>query len=219
MSTEVAGRERRRIPMRAPLTGLVLVLIIVFGTYYGWQAAFGVNDIGAAADGCETTAPATTTTTTAATTTPGTTPPTTTATVAVIPAGVVTTVPSAPPTTTTPPADGSFLLPGDITVNVYNAGDRQGLANNTAAVLRERGFDVSAVGNDPLEATIPEVAQIRASRADLPEVLLLIQHIPGAVIVADGRTGSSVDLVIGDTFVALGDPATVTPVPIDTPRC
>ena len=95
----------------------------------------------------------------------------------------------------------------------------RGLANNTAAVLRERGFDISAVGNDPLEAIIPEVAQIRAARADMPEVRLLIQHIPGAVIVADGRTDSTVDLVIGEAFVALGDPATVTPVPIATPRC
>jgi hypothetical protein len=212
MSTEVAERERRRVPIRAPLTGLVLVLIIVFGTYYGWQAAFGVNDLGAAADGCATT-PSTTATTT--TTTPGTTPPTTT-TVAVIPAAAVTTMPA---TTTVPPTDPNVLNPADVTVNVYNATVRRGLANNTAALLRERGFHISAVQNDPLEATIPGVAEIRAATVDSAEVRLLAQHVPGAVVVADSRTDSSVDLVLGETFVALGDPATVTPVPIATPRC
>ncbi len=210
MSTAVAGRERRRVPIRAPLTGLVLVLIVVFGTYWGWHSAFGSDLNEATGSGCQTTSPATTGTT-SATTTPVT-PPATTATVA--PAGVVTTL---PPTTTTPPA--GELQPGDVTVNVYNATIRRGLANNTAAVLRQRGFDVSAVGNDPLEAVIAEVAQIRAATADLPEVRLLLQHIPGAVVVADGRTDSTVDLVIGEAFVALGDPATVTPVPIETPRC
>ena len=212
MSTEVAGRERRRLPIRAPLTGLVLVLIIVLGTYYGWQNAFGSGETGAASDGCETT-PAATTTTPGATT-PGTTAPPTTS--VVVPAAAVTTV---PPTTTTPPSAGTVLLPGDVTVNVYNATIRRGLANNTAAVLRERGFDISDVGNDPLEAVIPEVAQLRAASADLPEVRLLSQHIPGAVIIDDNRTSSTVDLVIGETFVALGDPATVTPVPLATPRC
>jgi hypothetical protein len=206
MSTEVAQDERRRVSLRAPITGLVLVLIVVFGTYYGWQAAFGESQSDDVASGCVTT-PATTATTT-------TTPVTTAAATTVAPAGVVTTL----PTTTAPPA-GVFLLPADVTVNVYNATLRRGLANNTAAVLRERGFDVSAVGNDPLDAVIPEVAQIRASRVDLPEVMLLVQHVPGAVIIADGRASSTVDLVIGEAFTALGDPATVTPVPIETPRC
>lgn len=211
MSTEVIGRDRRRMSVRAPITGLVLVLIVVLGTYWGWQKAFGndVND--AASAGCETTTAATTT----STTTPGTTPPTSTQTT-VAPAGVVTTLPTTP---TAPPTDGSVLLPADVNVNVYNSTAKRGLANDTAAVLRERGFVVRDVGNDPLEAVIVEVAQIRAARADLPEVRLLMQHIPGAVIVADGRTNSTVDLVIGEAFVALGDPATVTPVPIETPRC
>lgn len=209
MSNEVLERERHRIPIRAPLTGLVLVLIIVFGTYWGWHSAFG-SDNEAIGSGCQTTS-ATTTATTSATTSPVT-PPATTGTVA--PAGVVTTL---PPTTTTPPS--GVLLPGDVTVNVLNSTDIRGIANNTAAVLRERGFKISLVGNDKLGVDIPEVAQIRAARADMPEVRLLIQHIPGAVIVADGRTDSTVDLVIGEAFVALGDPATVTPVPIETPHC
>jgi hypothetical protein len=210
MSIEVAGRERRRFSVRAPITGLVLVLIVVFGTYYGWQAAFGTDGTPSASVDCDSTTPT-------STTTPPTTPGTTTSTTstAVIPAAVQSTL---PPTTTAPPTTG-VLLPGDVTVNVLNSTDVRGIANNTAAVLRERGFDISFVGNDELDAIIPEVAHIRAARADMPEVQLLIQHIPGALVVADGRTDDTVDLVIGEAFVALGDPATVTPVPIATPRC
>ena len=169
----MAGRERRQLHLRAPITGLVLMLIVVLGTYWGWQNAFGSDGTPAAADGCSTT-PTTTTTTT--TTTPRRrTPPTTT---------------SASPR----PASSRLAPPDD-----YRAADqrsvpaagrcpgqrlqrhhRRGLANDTAALLKDRGFEVLVAQNDPLEAVIPDIAQIRAARADTPEVRLLIQHVPGA---------------------------------------
>jgi hypothetical protein len=211
VSTEVAQRERRRLNLRAPITGFVLVLIVVFGGYYGWQAAFGSDELEAASNGCATTSVVATTggtSTPASTAPPTTTPPITT-----------TTVPTTLPSGSVPATSGLVLLPEDVTVNVYNATVRRGLANNTAAELRIRGFTISDVQNDPLEAVIPGVAEIRAATADMPEVRLLIQHVPGAVIVADGRAGTTVDLVLGETFSALGDPAAVTPVPIASERC
>jgi hypothetical protein len=109
------------------------------------------------------------------------------------------------------------LSPEDVTVNVYNATVRQGLANNTAAELRTRGFDISKVENDPLEKTILGVAEVRAASADMPEVQLVMQHVPGAVFVADARTDKTVDVVLGETFEFLADPTLVTPVPIASP--
>jgi hypothetical protein len=118
-----------------------------------------------------------------------------------------------------PTTAGAFLLPSDVTVNVYNATGKRGLAINTAAILKDRGFTVGAVDNDPLEQSIPDVAQIRAASVDQPEVRLLIQHVPGAVVAVDDRTNTTVDLVLGDAFNALGPVENVTPVPIETPRC
>lgn len=212
--TTVAPRaeSRRRISVRAPITGVVLVLIVVLGTYWGYQKAFGVGGGSdeAASDDCATT------TTTTATTAPTTSTTTSAASGSVQPAGAITTIVTATPS---PSSSALVLSPGDFEVNVYNATLRRGLANDTAALLRDRGFVVDSVQNDPLDAEIPGIAQIRAARSDLPEVRLLLQHVPGAVVVPDGREGTSVDLVLGETFVALGDPALVTPVPIDTPRC
>jgi len=41
--------------------------------------------------------------------------------------------------------------PGTITVNVYNATPRSGLAKNTADELKKRGFKIGDVGNAPKE--------------------------------------------------------------------
>ncbi len=110
-------------------------------------------------------------------------------------------------------------MPDAVEVNVYNATARPGLAANTAAGLRNRGFTVLDIDNAPPEDLVVEAAQIRASDADSPQVRLLVQHVPGAVVVADGRLDGTVDLVIGDAFTALGDPALVTPVPLPSPDC
>lgn len=208
-------RERRRIGLRAPITGLVLVGLVVYGGYTGWERAFGdAETTTAASPDCE---PTTTVTTTSAPVDPGGTPPAVT-TPPAAPAGATT--PVVPPATTAAPSTpGLVLLPEQVTVNVYNATERRGLAINTAAVLKDRGFTIDLIQNDPLEEVIAEPAKIRASSADAPEVRLLAQHVPGVVVVADGRASSTIDLVLGEGFSALGDPALVTPVPIASPRC
>jgi hypothetical protein len=190
---------RRRGTIRGPLTGLILVGIVMYGAYWGWQSAFGEDATTTPAVGCPTsTVTSTATGTTGAATTAAT--------------GSAGSTTGAPATTT--PSGPPVLQPQNVTVNVYNATDRPGLAANTASALRARSFTIGDVANDPLSRTIAGVAEIRAGRADEPAVLLLIQHVPGAVVVADGRTDGTVDLVTGDAFVRLGDPATVTPVPL-----
>ena len=69
-----------------------------------------------------------------------------------------------PAPTSTPPA------PADIRVNVYNSTDRNGLASSTAGAMRERGFAVLDIANDPLGR------EITGNRA-LPNALVMRQHI------------------------------------------
>lgn len=212
--TDTAQPPRRRIGLKAPITGLVLILLVAYGANWGWQRAFGGNETNDVASPDCTTAPATTTPV----------PPPTTDPAALAVVGVAATTPVAPvpPATTAPaptPTGPPVLLPAAVEVNVYNATARPGLAANTAAGLRDRGFTVLDIDNAPPEDLVAEPAQIRASVADSPQVRLLVQHVPGAVVVADGRLDGTVDLVIGDAFTALGDPTLVTPVPLPSPDC
>ena len=181
---------RRRISIRGPITGLILLAVVAYGAYWGWQAAFN-SDSDVVSTGC----------------------PTSSATTALVSGTAATTTTPAAPTSTGP----LVLQPADVLVNVYNATARPGLAANTASALRDRGFTIGETANDPLARAIPGIAEIRARTADLPAVLLLVQEVPGATVVADGRTDDSVDLVMGETFNGLGDPALVTPVLLPTP--
>jgi hypothetical protein len=113
--------------------------------------------------------------------------------------------------------------PADIGLNVYNATDRSGLAQSVAGEMRERGFAILDVANDPTSRTVVHVAEIRATDEDQPGVELLMSHFPGAVFYADERTDPSIDLVLGGAFEgvapepAAGEPAepegTATPLP------
>lgn len=210
-NADAAGTPRRGIGLKAPITGLVLILLVAFGANWGWQRAFGDEATDAVASPDCTPTPATTTPVPPPTTDP--------AAIAVIGVAATTPLPPVPPATTPPPTGAAVLMPDAVEVNVYNATARPGLAANTAAGLRDRGFTVLDVENAPPEDLVAEPAQIRASLADSPQVRLLVQHVPGAVVVADGRLDGTVDLVIGDAFTALGDPALVTPVPLPSPVC
>ena len=52
--------------------------------------------------------------------------------------------------------------PATTTVNVYNASSKNGLAARTAAELRERGFVIGEVRNDPLRRKVA-VAEVRSA--------------------------------------------------------
>lgn len=224
--TQYEVAPRRRIGLRAPITGLVLIAVVVYGTYWGWNRAFGeTTDASPVQTGC----PTPTATLTGTPSVPATTAAAAALadTIVVQPSVVMapaaygtvvlaaTTTPATPTATPTP----AFLAPADVVVNVYNATSRPGLAGNTAAILRDRGFTVDTIDNAAADDVVPEVAQIRAATADSAEVRLLVQHVPGAVVVPDGRADATVDLVLGEQFVALGDPAVVTPVPLPSRAC
>ncbi|WP_347352880.1 LytR C-terminal domain-containing protein [Intrasporangium sp.] len=110
--------------------------------------------------------------------------------------------PSASCTTVLPPAQP--LQPADVSVNVYNATTRNGLAGATSKVLAERGFKIRKVANDPLRKKIKKVAEIRYGASGKSSAELLARHVPGAVLVKDKRKDDSVDLVIGNAWKRLG---------------
>ena len=123
----------------------------------------------------------------------------------------------ATPTTTETcrPFDPKVPTVGTTRVNVYNATTKNGLAARTAAELRERGFVIGEVRNDPLgrKVAVVEVRHGAAGRSRTP--LLVPLGGKGTTSVADGRKDASLDLVLGNAFTALAP----TPSPTGQPMC
>ncbi|GAA0660531.1 LytR C-terminal domain-containing protein [Kitasatospora atroaurantiaca] len=98
--------------------------------------------------------------------------------------------------------------PQAVTVNVYNATGKAGLAARTADELKKRGFTIGKVGNAPaaLDKKVPGTVQVVSGPAGLGAATLLGSQVAGSAGSADARTDASVDFVLGDTFAALLDP-------------
>ena len=121
-------------------------------------------------------------------------------------------------------ARAALPLPRTITVNVYNATTRSGLALTTSLQLGSRGFKIGKVANDPAKKIIAASAEIRYGPSGLVEAKVVAAQVIGAVMVPDHRKDATVDLVLGDGYVALASPqqaaaalATVTAVPSASP--
>jgi hypothetical protein len=128
--------------------------------------------------------------------------------------------PTAAPCVTTTVQPGLVLpKPATVTVNVYNATDRAGLAASTAAELKSRGFGIGKIANDPLGKSLTNVAEVRYGPAGKANAQLLVYYVPGATLVLDKRTDTTVDLVLGTKFKAIPaqstvDAALAAPVPV-----
>ena len=99
---------------------------------------------------------------------------------------------------------------GQIKLNVYNSTNRHGLAAATANVLKQRGFAVAKVTNDPLKANLTIAAQIRGSSAQAPAMRVVAAEVTGSQLQPDTRTDGTVDLVLGTGFTALATPDQVS---------
>ncbi|MBC7559756.1 MAG: LytR C-terminal domain-containing protein [Dermatophilaceae bacterium] len=101
------------------------------------------------------------------------------------------------------------LTPAGVTVNVYNASARTGLAASVARALDDKGFRVATVDNDPLGKTILTVGEIRAGPSGAAAAALISKRLVGATVVRDDRPDASVDLVLGKRYRALNTPPKV----------
>jgi len=96
--------------------------------------------------------------------------------------------------------------PNAITVNIYNATPRTGLAKATADQLRQRGFTIGKIGNAPAqyENKVTGTALLLGSPKAQPALKVLgTQLAAGQARTDPTRTGADVDLVIGNGFANL----------------
>lgn len=113
-----------------------------------------------------------------------------------------------------------------VTVDVFNATKRRGLAGEVAAQLRQRGFHVKQVDNDPLNRAVTGVAEVRNSTAGADAARTVMAQVAPAsqagaahvVAVPDRRTDASVDLVLGAAFHGLQSPAAAAAAMRPTPQ-
>jgi hypothetical protein len=116
--------------------------------------------------------------------------------------------PSQTPAATKIPAEKA------VTVNIYNSTDRDGLAVSTATQLRNRGFKVGQVSQDPEQRVIAGTAELRYGPAGVGAAQLLRAYLPGATTAFDinrttGAQAATVDVVLGNKYTQLNTPAQV----------
>ncbi|MGW0772872.1 LytR C-terminal domain-containing protein [Streptomyces sp. NPDC002835] len=121
-------------------------------------------------------------------------------------------------------------LPRQITVNVYNATPRSGLAKSTADELKKRGFKIGKVANAPAayDKKVPGTAVLLgAATAQEGAFRVLGTQVQGFQAKTDTRKTADVDLIIGTAFKSL-DPkasadvaltALTKPKPAPTAKC
>jgi hypothetical protein len=106
-----------------------------------------------------------------------------------------------------PPA-GALPVPyGQVTVKVFNATSRVGLAGLTTAALTDRGFVVASTEN--ATATYDGKARIIFGTQGVAQAYTLAAHIDGAALVLDARPDATVDLALGAEFAELNPADTV----------
>ncbi|MEU3722882.1 LytR C-terminal domain-containing protein [Streptomyces sp. NPDC031705] len=96
--------------------------------------------------------------------------------------------------------------PGQITVNVYNATPRAGLAKAVGDELKKRGFTIGQVGNAPadFDKKVPGTGILLGSpRTDKAAYSVLGTQLAGVTTQTDAREGTDIDLILGDAFKEL----------------
>jgi hypothetical protein len=114
-------------------------------------------------------------------------------------AAACATVEAAPPS----------LDPTTITVRVFNATDEAGLAQKVAEDLKNRGFTIAEVANDPSGREVTGTGEIRYGRRGEDAAAYLGVYLPQGGEYQDIRADAKVDLVIGPEFSALATPEEV----------
>jgi hypothetical protein len=96
-------------------------------------------------------------------------------------------------------AAGDKVFPEQVTVSVYNSGEREGLAGRTMQLLTDTGFAKGISGNAP-DGKVTSSA-IWTNDPDNPDVLLVASWL-GPDVEIDDRSGmgAGVTVVVGDDF-------------------
>ena len=99
------------------------------------------------------------------------------------------------------------LKSSQVTVSVFNGGDKRGLAGDVGRSLRERGFKVQTTTN-----TLQKVQEtvIVGAGTKNPEVLLVKRFFKDAQVKADKRVDGSVDVLVGNRYGGFNKKAKTT---------
>jgi hypothetical protein len=112
---------------------------------------------------------------------------------------VLKPIPSAPAAPCVPqPVKKGQLRSGQVTVSVFNGGNRRGLAGDVGRSLREKGFKVQRATNtaEKIQQTV-----IVGANAKNPEVLMVKAFFKKATVRVDkNKTDRSVDVLVGDKY-------------------
>lgn len=89
----------------------------------------------------------------------------------------------------------------DVTVSVYNAGQRSGLAQDTLDLLESSGFRAGEVSNAPNGIEVAKAA-VYTTKADDPAAELVARTLgpKTQVVRSDAEFGPGVAVVVGDKF-------------------
>lgn len=114
-------------------------------------------------------------------------------------AGLLTrdSAPVCPPVIVAAPERASFPI------HVQNSNETKGQGGEVAKELTDRGFLVKGVANAPDGVYVKRAALIYHGPQGRDQALLVAQQIPGAGLWNDGRSGTSVELVIGYGFTGM----------------
>ncbi|MCX5074348.1 LytR C-terminal domain-containing protein [Streptomyces sp. NPDC054949] len=110
----------------------------------------------------------------------------------------------------TPAAAVTLPKPAEITVNVYNATPRAGLAKLVGDELKKRGFTIGQVGNAPaaFDKKVPGIGiLLGAPTTDKAAYSVLGTQLTGVTLQNDTREGTDIDLILGNTFKELNTKA------------
>ena len=109
-----------------------------------------------------------------------------------------------PPCTTEKVKAGQRIRSSQVRVSVFNGGSQSGLADDTMAALRKRGFRAGDIGNAPSDVNVRTV-QVWSTEEDDAEARLVARQFGKKVSVtfSDVDLGPGVDVVVGDRFRAL----------------
>lgn len=106
-----------------------------------------------------------------------------------------------PPAPAQPCVDQSLtkgqLKSSQVTVKVYNGGNKRGLAGDVGRALRDRGFNVIRTTNtaEKISKTV-----IVGADAKNPEVLLVKRFFKDALVKGDKRVDRTVDVLVGSKY-------------------
>lgn len=119
------------------------------------------------------------------------------------PIGDNTDITLSPTCTPTLVEAGRRIRTEDVTISVFNASDRSGLAGDTLDKLARRGFLVGEVGNAPDDADVAVVQVWTTTEDDAAARLVARQFGRGTVVKQAEDLGTGIDVVVGQRFKGL----------------